>query len=58
MDGKVSLNCTTSSILQKCRQLIHIIVGSSREGGSLNYDELVVYTNDVIQPSFLVIYKP
>ena len=25
-------------------------------GGSLNYDELVVYTNDAIRPSFLVMY--
>jgi phage gp45-like len=25
-------------------------------GGSLNHDELVVYTNDAIRPSFLVIY--
>ncbi|KAF7357346.1 PARP catalytic domain-containing protein [Mycena sanguinolenta] len=28
------------------------------KGGSLNYDELVVYTNAAIQPSFLVIYEP
>jgi len=27
-------------------------------GGILNYDELVVYTNDAIRPSFLVIYEP
>ncbi|KAJ7197935.1 hypothetical protein GGX14DRAFT_552383 [Mycena pura] len=27
------------------------------KGGSLNYDELVVYTNDAIRPSFLVIYE-
>jgi hypothetical protein len=25
-------------------------------GGSLNYDELVVYTNDAIRPSYLVLY--
>ncbi|KAE9387033.1 ADP-ribosylation [Gymnopus androsaceus JB14] len=27
------------------------------KGGSLNYDELVVYTNDAIRPSFLVMYE-
>ncbi|KAF7341446.1 PARP catalytic domain-containing protein [Mycena venus] len=27
-------------------------------GGILNHDELVVYTNDAIRPSFLVIYEP
>ncbi|KAJ7614089.1 hypothetical protein FB45DRAFT_802621 [Roridomyces roridus] len=26
------------------------------KGGNLNYDELVVYTNDAIRPSFLVMY--
>ncbi|KAJ7679199.1 hypothetical protein DFH06DRAFT_1465374 [Mycena polygramma] len=30
----------------------------AEKGGSLNYDELVVYTNDAIRPSFLVIYEP
>ncbi|KAF8176126.1 hypothetical protein K438DRAFT_1518572, partial [Mycena galopus ATCC 62051] len=29
----------------------------AEKGGSLNYDELVVYTNDAIRPSFLVIYE-
>ncbi|TFK27463.1 ADP-ribosylation [Coprinopsis marcescibilis] len=28
----------------------------AEKGGSLNYDELVVYTNDAIRPSFLVMY--
>ncbi|KAF7357342.1 PARP catalytic domain-containing protein [Mycena sanguinolenta] len=28
------------------------------KGGSLKHDELVVYTNAAIQPSFLVIYEP
>jgi len=26
-------------------------------GGSLNYDELVVYTNDAVRPSYLVMYE-
>ncbi|KXN81212.1 hypothetical protein AN958_05727 [Leucoagaricus sp. SymC.cos] len=30
----------------------------AERGGSLNYDELVVYTNDAIRPSFLVMYEP
>ncbi|PFH48376.1 hypothetical protein AMATHDRAFT_5869 [Amanita thiersii Skay4041] len=30
----------------------------AEKGGSLNYDELVVYTNDAIRPSFLVVYEP
>jgi len=30
----------------------------AEKGGSLNYDELVVYTNDAIRPSFLVMYEP
>jgi len=25
-------------------------------GGSLNYDELICYTNDAIRPSYLVMY--
>ncbi|KAF5390904.1 hypothetical protein D9757_004029 [Collybiopsis confluens] len=29
----------------------------AEKGGSLNYDELVVYTNDAIRPSFLVMYE-
>ncbi|KAK2460256.1 hypothetical protein APHAL10511_007645 [Amanita phalloides] len=29
----------------------------AEKGGSLNYDELVVYTNDAIRPSFLVVYE-
>ena len=28
----------------------------AEKGGSLNYDELVVYRNDAIRPSFLVMY--
>ncbi|EAU83112.2 hypothetical protein CC1G_11638 [Coprinopsis cinerea okayama7 len=28
----------------------------AEKGGSLNYDELVVYTNDAIRPSYLVMY--
>ncbi|KDR68592.1 hypothetical protein GALMADRAFT_146244 [Galerina marginata CBS 339.88] len=30
----------------------------AEKGGSLNYDELVVYNNDAIRPSFLVMYEP
>jgi len=30
----------------------------AEKGGSLNYDELVVYDNDAIRPSFLVMYEP
>ncbi|KAF8910517.1 hypothetical protein CPB84DRAFT_1812677 [Gymnopilus junonius] len=30
----------------------------AEKGGSLNYDELVVYSNDAIRPSFLVMYEP
>ncbi|KAF9533957.1 hypothetical protein CPB83DRAFT_417181 [Crepidotus variabilis] len=29
----------------------------AEKGGSLNYDELVVYNNDAIRPSFLVMYE-
>ncbi|KAF5367744.1 hypothetical protein D9758_009884 [Tetrapyrgos nigripes] len=29
----------------------------AEKGGTLNYDELVVYTNDAIRPSFLVMYE-
>ncbi|KAF9260059.1 ADP-ribosylation [Marasmius fiardii PR-910] len=29
----------------------------AEKGGSLNYDELVVYTNDAIRPSYLVMYE-
>ncbi|KDQ55824.1 hypothetical protein JAAARDRAFT_180676 [Jaapia argillacea MUCL 33604] len=34
------------------------VVGEPAVGGSLNYDELVVYRNDAIRPSYLVIYQP
>jgi len=30
----------------------------AEKGGSLNHDELVVYTNAAIRPSYLVIYEP
>ncbi|KAF9441198.1 hypothetical protein P691DRAFT_856344 [Macrolepiota fuliginosa MF-IS2] len=30
----------------------------AEKGGTLNYDELVVYANDAIRPSFLVMYEP
>jgi len=30
----------------------------AEKGGSLNYDELVVYNNEAIRPSFLVLYEP
>jgi hypothetical protein len=26
-------------------------------GGSLNYDELIVYTNDAVRPSYIVMYE-
>ena len=26
-------------------------------GGSLNYDELIVYTNDAVRPSYVVMYE-
>lgn len=26
-------------------------------GGALNYDELVVYKNEAVQPSYLVMYR-
>lgn len=28
------------------------------KGQDLNHDELVVYTNDAIRPSYLVMYEP
>ncbi|KAF7321666.1 PARP catalytic domain-containing protein [Mycena kentingensis (nom. inval.)] len=30
----------------------------AEKGASLNYDEVVVYSNDAIRPSFLVMYEP
>ncbi|KAE9394007.1 ADP-ribosylation [Gymnopus androsaceus JB14] len=33
------------------------VIGEPSLAGDLNYDELVVYTNDAIRPSFLVMYK-
>lgn len=33
------------------------IIGEAAPGGSLNYDELVVYHNDAVRPSYLVMYK-
>lgn len=26
-------------------------------GASLNYDELIVYTNDAVRPSYIVMYE-
>lgn len=33
------------------------VVGEAAVGGSLNYDELVLYNNDAVRPSYLVMYK-
>ncbi|KAG8970930.1 hypothetical protein FRC05_011604 [Tulasnella sp. 425] len=33
----------------------HSVLGET--GGSLNYDELVVYNDDAIRPSWLVVYQ-
>lgn len=46
---RASLSC---SLFLSMRQVL------AEKGGSLNYDELVVYTNDAIRPSFLVMYEP
>ena len=46
-----------------CQAIINLSLTSyikvlAEKGGSLNYDELVVYDNDAIRPSFLVMYEP
>jgi len=33
------------------------VVAEAVPGGSLNYDELVVYKNEAIRPSYLVMYE-
>lgn len=33
------------------------VIGEPSPGSVLNYDELVVYTNDAIRPSYLVVYS-
>ena len=32
------------------------VIGEPSSTGSLNYDELVVYTNDAVRPGYLVVY--
>lgn len=32
------------------------VIGEPSLGGSLNYDELVVYNNDAARPGYLVMY--
>ena len=32
------------------------VIGEASPTGSLNYDELVVYTNDAVRPAYLVMY--
>lgn len=44
-----SARVSNSLLLFTCQVL-------AEKGGSLNYDELVVYHNDSIRPSFLVMY--
>jgi len=49
---KVTQNDTT---LTEPPQGYHSVLGET--GGTLNYDEVVVYENDAIRPSWLVVYK-
>lgn len=33
------------------------VLAEVARGGSVNYDELIVYRNDAVRPSYLVMYK-
>jgi hypothetical protein len=33
------------------------VIGKPSLGGSLNYDELVVYNNNAVRPGYLVMYR-
>ena len=37
--------------------IINQVLAEVVPGGSLNYDELVVYKNEAVRPSYLVMYK-
>lgn len=64
LHDSTSLTAPPSGFDSVCLYLLLITLSDdsakvlAEKGGSLNYDELVVYTNDAIRPSFLVMYEP
>jgi len=54
MGRVVKLTRTDTSLKQPPRGFDAVI---GEPGGDLNYDECVVYNNDAIRPSFLIIYR-
>lgn len=54
-NGKSLINDDTS--LSAPPEGFDSIVGEAAVGGSLNYDEIVLYNNDAVRPSYLVMYK-
>ena len=45
-----SLSFCDDALIVDCSQVL------AEVGGSLNYDELVVYRNEAIKPAYLVVY--
>jgi len=54
MGRAVKLTRTNTSLMQPPPGFDAVI---GEPGGDLNYDECVVYTNDAVRPSFLIIYR-
>jgi hypothetical protein len=50
--------CGLCSCLSETNDLGVQVLAEPDARGSLNYDEVVVYTNDAIRPSYLVMYEP
>lgn len=54
-NGKKMINDDTS--LTTAPSGFDSVLAEVASGGSLNYDELIVYHNDAVRPSYLVMYK-
>jgi len=54
--GRASIQYTDNPNLTQPPAGYDSVIGQPKQGGSLNYDELIVYTNDAIRPSYFVMY--
>ena len=53
--GYDSVSRTQHSCHPKTNYRLHQVL--AEVGGSLNYDELIVYVNDAVRPSYIVMYE-
>ncbi|EGN91895.1 hypothetical protein SERLA73DRAFT_118039 [Serpula lacrymans var. lacrymans S7.3] len=54
--GRASIQYNDNANLTQPPNGYDSVIGEPKQGGSLNYDELIVYRNDAIRPSYLVMY--